>query len=98
MSERNTGVGTTIIAFVIGAAAGVATGLLVAPKSGRETREDIKRKTKSGIDIAHDKASHGKEAVKSQLSNAVSTTKTAVTEGRRAAREARERIADQRNS
>jgi hypothetical protein len=30
-------------AIVIAAAAGVATGILIAPKSGRETREDLKQ-------------------------------------------------------
>lgn len=29
---------------IIGAAVGVAAGILTAPKSGKETREDIKRK------------------------------------------------------
>ncbi|MBN1373739.1 YtxH domain-containing protein [Candidatus Dojkabacteria bacterium] len=31
---------------VVGALAGVTAGILLAPKSGKETREDIKRKTK----------------------------------------------------
>jgi len=32
------------IGAIIGAAAGVVAGVLTAPKSGKETREDIKRK------------------------------------------------------
>jgi len=32
------------LGILIGAAVGVATGLLTAPKSGKETREDIKKK------------------------------------------------------
>lgn len=32
------------IGAIIGAAAGVVAGVLTAPKSGRETRDDIKRK------------------------------------------------------
>ena len=32
------------IGAIVGAAAGVVAGVLTAPKSGRETREDIKRK------------------------------------------------------
>jgi len=31
---------------VIGAAAGLVAGILTAPKSGRETREDIKKKAR----------------------------------------------------
>ena len=50
--------GKLLAGAVIGAAAGVVAGILTAPKSGRETREDIKTKAnemkhKAG-DIAHD--------------------------------------------
>lgn len=34
------------IAAVIGAVAGVVAGVLVAPKSGRETRDDITKRAK----------------------------------------------------
>ena len=39
MSKRKFGIG-----LVVGAVAGLVAGLLTAPKSGKETRQDIKRK------------------------------------------------------
>ncbi len=42
MSKRKTG-GSLFLAGIFGALAGAIGGLLLAPKSGKETREDIKR-------------------------------------------------------
>lgn len=41
------------VGAVIGAAAGVALGILTAPKSGKETREDLKRKAEEAKDKAN---------------------------------------------
>jgi len=43
------------IGAVVGAAAGVVAGILTAPKSGRETREDIRQKASDVKDqaVAH---------------------------------------------
>jgi gas vesicle protein len=41
MSENN---GDLLASFIIGELIGITLGILFAPKSGRETREDIKRK------------------------------------------------------
>lgn len=43
---------------VIGIAAGVIAGLLTAPKSGKETRADLKQKAAELKDKAADKAEH----------------------------------------
>lgn len=57
-----------IMAAGIGAAAvaGVAAGILLAPKAGKETREDIKNKAAEVVDttkeVVQDKAEHVKEA------------------------------------
>lgn len=47
----------TLIAFLLGATVGVAVGLLYAPKSGKETRAQLKR-------LGEDFAEKGKEFVK----------------------------------
>jgi gas vesicle protein len=38
------------IGAIIGAAAGIVAGVLTAPKSGKETRDDIKRKASEAKD------------------------------------------------
>jgi len=44
--------GRFALGALIGAAAGLVTGILAAPKSGKETRADIKRKANQAKDIA----------------------------------------------
>ena len=41
MSENN---GDLLVSFIIGGLIGITLGILFAPKSGKETREDIKRR------------------------------------------------------
>ena len=54
-----------IMSFVKGALVGLGVGLLVAPKSGRETRDDIVKKMdemkKQGLDYADLATEKGKE-------------------------------------
>lgn len=45
------------------AAAGVATGILIAPKSGKETREDLKNKAVKAVETIKDSAAHAAEEV-----------------------------------
>lgn len=52
------------LTVLVAAAAGVAAGVLMAPKSGKETREDLKRKANTANDQAHEKAARVKSAVK----------------------------------
>lgn len=43
------------IGAILGAAVGIAAGILTAPKSGKETRQDIKRKAEEVKDTAASK-------------------------------------------
>lgn len=45
-----------LLGFVVGGLIGFAMGILFAPKSGKETREDIVRKAKEGYDKVAEKA------------------------------------------
>ncbi|MBI4978820.1 MAG: YtxH domain-containing protein [Spirochaetes bacterium] len=60
MSEKN-----DTFAFLSGVVIGAVLALLFAPKSGRETREDLKKKAgdvlEKGKEKAHDLYEHGKE-------------------------------------
>jgi len=49
------------LGVIIGAAAGVVAGFLTAPKSGKETRADIKRKAHELKDDAADKIDQAKD-------------------------------------
>lgn len=40
------------LSFLIGVAVGTAVGILIAPKSGSETRAFLKRKSEEGTDYA----------------------------------------------
>jgi len=55
MAEDKSGnAGTILLAFTLGAIAGAAVALLLAPASGRETREFIGEKAREGVRKAKD--------------------------------------------
>jgi gas vesicle protein len=60
MAEQNSG----ITYFVVGLGIGVAVGLLMAPRSGEETRQFLRTKADEGTDFLRTKADEGKEFVR----------------------------------
>jgi gas vesicle protein len=60
MAEQNNG----IAYFVVGLGIGVAVGLLMAPRSGEETRRLIRTKADEGSEFLRAKADEGKEFVR----------------------------------
>jgi gas vesicle protein len=66
-NEFNTSSGSWLLSFILGGLIGAAVALLVAPRSGRQTREQIK-------DLAEDakqKAEDYYDKAKSQISTAM---------------------------
>lgn len=61
---------------VIGAAVGIVAGVLTAPKSGKETREDLLRKAES----AKDKAASTRDDLVFKLEEAIDEVKTKAVE------------------
>ena len=51
---------TAAAGVAAGVAAGAVGGILLAPKSGKETREDIKNASKQAVDAVSDKAAGAK--------------------------------------
>ena len=51
---------TAAVGVAAGVAAGAVGGILLAPKSGKETREGIKNASKQAVDAVSDKASGAK--------------------------------------
>jgi gas vesicle protein len=60
MAEQNSG----IPYFIVGLGVGVAVGLLLAPKSGEETRQYIRDRAGEGKDYLRTKADESKEYVR----------------------------------
>ena len=77
--------GTIVVTFVLGAIAGAAVALLLAPASGEETRRILAEKAKEGRDKASDAARQGREFINRQRDN----LSTAIDRGREAYNQAR---------
>ena len=65
MSEERGG-GGVLVAFVLGAIAGAAVALLVAPASGEETRRKLGERARDGRDKASEAARQGREFLRNQ--------------------------------
>lgn len=65
------------INIIAGAAAGFIAGMLLAPKSGKETRQDIKNKAHKAKKAADEKAEHMKGAVKEGMTTFRNSAKDA---------------------
>jgi gas vesicle protein len=48
--DRTTHIESSFAYLLIGLAIGIAAGVLLAPRSGREIREDVRRRTSEGLD------------------------------------------------
>jgi len=80
MASDNGHSGSIVIAFVLGAIAGAATALLLAPQSGEETRRLLGEKARESKEKAADAARRGKDFVERQrehLSSAIEQGKDA---------------------
>jgi gas vesicle protein len=77
--------GTIIVSFLLGAVAGAAVALLVAPATGDEMRRILAEKAKEGRDRATDAARQGREFVNKQRD----TLTSAIDRGREAYQQAR---------
>src|SRR5436309_3431817 len=61
MARDESGAGTVVVAFVLGAITGAAVALLMAPASGEETRRLLAEKAREGRDKAGEAAQKGRE-------------------------------------
>ncbi|HOV89882.1 MAG TPA: YtxH domain-containing protein [Syntrophorhabdaceae bacterium] len=89
--EKGFGAGSIILSFFIGGIVGAGIALLVAPKSGPETRKQIKElaesakeKAETYIEKVKEKASAAVEKGKDFIEKEKSIIKTAVDAGREA--------------
>lgn len=61
MSDGRSGAGETLFVLLLGAAVGAAAGLLLAPRTGRETRRRLKRWMEDMEERGQDLAGEGRE-------------------------------------
>ena len=73
-SDKKSGAGKFALGALIGAAVGTVAGILTAPKSGKETRDDIKRKAGEAKDAAGEKA----EDLKRKAGDHIESAKKAI--------------------
>jgi gas vesicle protein len=59
MAERDSSAGLVLLSFIVGGIAGGVLGVLFAPKSGKETREDI---TEAAAEIKKEAQKFAKDA------------------------------------
>jgi gas vesicle protein len=83
--REDSGAGTIITAFVLGALTGAAVALLVAPQTGEDTRRMLGDRARDGADRAAEAARQGRELLNRQKENITS----AIDRGREAYQQAR---------
>lgn len=87
MANNDSGAGTVVVAFVLGAITGAAVALLMAPATGEETRRILIDKAREGRDKAGEAARQGRELLNRQretLSNAFDRGREAYQQARNA--------------
>jgi gas vesicle protein len=83
--SQDSGGGTILMAFVLGAIAGAATALLLAPQTGEDTRHLLADKAREGKEKAAEAANKGREFLHQQRE----TLNQAVERGKEAYQRAR---------
>lgn len=85
MADNGNSAGTVFVAFTLGALAGAAAALLLAPATGEETRRKLAERAREGRDAAEAMAREGSEFIRRQRE----TLASAVERGREAFDQAR---------
>jgi len=73
--ETTRNIGLLVAGFAIGALVGTVMGLLFAPKSGRELREEIKEKSAEYYGVARERGAEYYDKAKEKMSTAYDSSK-----------------------
>jgi gas vesicle protein len=80
-SSEGANLGTAVTFFLIGLGAGALAGLLLAPKSGKALRHDIKRGYDDAVDTVGDWAGEATDKVKDRVREAGERVRDAASRG-----------------
>ena len=102
MSEKKeSGNGKFVLGAIFGAIAGTVAGVVLAPKSGEETRKDIKSVSDKYLGEAKEKGSkwfkRGKQEVKKLETETRTTAEKKKAEAEKVAKEVAEKISEKKN-
>lgn len=93
--------GSSTVAFLVGAVVGAGLALLFAPRSGKETQEQLKARAREFRAVARERVHAAQEGLEERLGRAgeqvreqIESVRGAVDEGRRAAVDARAELQD----
>ena len=84
----------TLMLSVLAGVAGVAAGILFAPKSGKETRAELRQKATMAKDRAKQGVEHAKETAKTEVERAKDTKDRVASAIRHTGRTARDDASD----
>ena len=102
MYERNTSIFSVITAFAIGGLIGAGVALLMAPQSGRETRDLIRNKGMEIKDKAAETAADTRHRASQALNDVAQQTKDKVSSlgkrGEQMIEEGKQRVAEMRGA
>jgi len=94
-NERKGGFLTGLTGFLLGSVFGTVVGLLIAPQSGKETREQIRRRTDEAIEKSRELYTGQKERLHEAIDAGRQAATERVGELRGKIDEARERLKEQ---
>jgi gas vesicle protein len=92
-SEEGSHAGTAVTFLLIGLGAGALVGLLLAPKTGKQMRKDLRRKYESAKDTFEDWAEDAKEFAEDAFERGSDIAEEVRDRGGRIADEVRDRVA-----
>jgi gas vesicle protein len=92
-SEEGSHAGTAVTFLLIGLGAGALVGLLLAPKTGKQMRKDLRRKYETAKDTLEDWADDAKEFAEDAYERGSDIAEEVRDRGGRIADEVRDRVA-----
>jgi gas vesicle protein len=95
--SRSENMATTTLAFIAGVGAGIAAGVLFAPRSGEETREQLKKKAQETKEKAHDKMEQERKMLKKRAEQVKSKAQKVASDSRAAVEDAADDIKQRAN-